>query len=250
MKGIYRKLMEVQRCLKAPKGQYNAFGKYSYRSCEDILDAVKPLLSEQGAALILSDKIECISGRYYVQALARFIDIESGEEIASAAYAREEEQKKGMDGSQITGASSSYARKYALNGLFCIDDNKDSDSTNAGQETPGQSPNKGNAETPEQSPNKGNTETPQKPPNKGNAETPGQSPEGQGQPEYKGCMTKERVAALHKAGEALGCSPAAVNKAVRKRLKKEINELNQTEFAQAQGWFKNPKNNKKEDTHE
>lgn len=226
MTGIYRKLMEVQRCLKAPKGQYNAFGKYSYRSCEDILDAVKPLLSEQGAALILSDKIECISGRYYVQALARFIDIESGEEIASAAYAREEEQKKGMDGSQITGASSSYARKYALNGLFCIDDNKDSDSANAGQETP------------------------QKSPNKGNAETPGQSPEGQGQPEYKGCMTKERVAALHKAGEALGCSPAAVNKAVRKRLKKEINELNQAEFAQAQGWFKNPKNNKKEDTHE
>lgn len=238
MKGIYRKLMEVQRCLKAPKGQYNAFGKYSYRSCEDILDAVKPLLSEQGAALILSDKIECISGRYYVQALARFIDIESGEEIASAAYAREEEQKKGMDGSQITGASSSYARKYALNGLFCIDDNKDSDSTNAGQEMPQKSPNKGNAETP------------QKSPNKGNAETPEQSPEGQGQPEYKGCMTKERVAALHKAGEALGCSPEAVNKAVRKRLKKEINELNQAEFAQAQGWFKNPKNNKKEETHE
>lgn len=128
--GVYQKLLAVQGALKAPKGQYNSFGKYSYRNCEDILEAVKPLLNANNAALFLSDTLKHESGRYYIEATATFVDCESGETIKAAAYAREEESKKGMDGSQITGASSSYARKYALNGLFCIDDTKDSDTTN------------------------------------------------------------------------------------------------------------------------
>lgn len=127
---VYEKLLKVQSQLKAPKSQYNAFGKYNYRNCEDILEAVKPLCKEANAVLYLSDEIELIGDRYYVKATARFIDPESGEGVYSVAYAREEETKKGMDGSQVTGASSSYARKYALNGLFDIDDTKDSDTTN------------------------------------------------------------------------------------------------------------------------
>ncbi len=127
---VYEKLLKVQTTLKAPKSQYNAFGKYNYRNCEDILEAVKPICKEVNALVYLSDEIELIGERYYVKATARFIDPESGEGIYAVAYAREEETKKGMDGSQVTGASSSYARKYALNGLFDIDDTKDSDTTN------------------------------------------------------------------------------------------------------------------------
>lgn len=127
---IYEKLLSVQTALKAPKSQYNAFGKYNYRNCEDILEAVKPLCKEAKALVFLSDELVLIGERYYVQARASFIDVESGEKLCSVAYAREEETKKGMDGSQVTGASSSYARKYALNGLFDIDDTKDSDTTN------------------------------------------------------------------------------------------------------------------------
>lgn len=126
---IHEKLIKIQQELKAPKGQYNSFGKYKYRSAEDILEAVKPLLSENNVYLTLSDEIVNLGNRYYVKATARLNDTPS-DFIEVTAYAREEETKKGMDGSQITGASSSYARKYALNGLFAIDDNKDSDSTN------------------------------------------------------------------------------------------------------------------------
>lgn len=127
---IYEKLSKIQSTLKAPKGQYNAFGKYKYRNCEDILEAVKPLLAEVKAVVIIGDELELIGSRFYVKATARFIDCETDAQITNTAYAREEDTKKGMDGSQITGASSSYARKYALNGLFCIDDTKDSDTTN------------------------------------------------------------------------------------------------------------------------
>ena len=129
-KMIYEKLLAVQGSLKAPKGQRNTFGNYNYRSCEDILEAVKPHLQKNKATIVLTDEVVLIGERYYVKVTARFIDIETGEEITNTAYAREEEVKKGMDGSQITGASSSYARKYALNGLLDIDDNKDSDTTN------------------------------------------------------------------------------------------------------------------------
>ena len=124
---IYEKLMNIQKELKAPKGQYNSFGKYKYRSCEDILESVKPLLEKYKVTIILSDKLEQIGERYYIRAKAILIDTESDNSIENTAYAREEETKKGMDGSQITGTSSSYARKYALNGLLLIDDTKDAD---------------------------------------------------------------------------------------------------------------------------
>ena len=127
---IYEKLLAVQTELKAPKGQYNSFGKYKYRSCEDIVEAVKPLLLKYKAVLTITDDVVMRGERYYIQATTHFIDVETGDEINTTAYAREEETKKGMDGSQVTGASSSYARKYALNALFAIDDTKDSDSTN------------------------------------------------------------------------------------------------------------------------
>ena len=130
MKEINIKLMNIQQELKAPKGQYNDFGKYAYRSCEDILEAVKPLLKKEKVVLTISDELQYIGNRYYIKATATLIDTESEATISNIAYAREEETKKEMDGSQITGASSSYARKYALNGLFGIDDNKDSDTTN------------------------------------------------------------------------------------------------------------------------
>ena len=130
---VYEKLLTIQSKLKAPKSQYNSFGKYHYRNCEDILEAVKPLAGEVKALVYLTDSIEMIGERYYVKATATFVDCEKPEQtISVSAYAREEKDKKGMDGSQVTGASSSYARKYALNGLFDIDDNKDSDTTNNG----------------------------------------------------------------------------------------------------------------------
>ena len=127
---IYEKLAKIQSTLKAPKGQYNAYGKFYYRSCEDILEAVKPLLAEAKATLTIGDELELVGNRYYVKATVRFIDLETDAQIMNTAYAREDDTKKGMDGSQVTGASSTYARKYALNGLFCIDDTKDSDMTN------------------------------------------------------------------------------------------------------------------------
>lgn len=131
---IYEKLGVIQSKLKAPKGQYNSFGKYKYRSCEDILEAVKPLLTETKTVLCITDQMEVVGDRVYVRAETHLKDAEdSSSEIVTVAYAREEESKKGMDSSQVTGAASSYARKYALNGLFCIDDNKDSDSTNTGE---------------------------------------------------------------------------------------------------------------------
>ena len=124
---IYEKLMNIQKELKAPKGQYNSFGKYKYKSCEDILESVKPLLEKYKVTIILTDKLEQIGERYYIRAMAILFDTESDNSIENTAYAREEETKKGMDGSQITGTSSSYARKYALNGLLLIDDTKDAD---------------------------------------------------------------------------------------------------------------------------
>ena len=119
------KLLEIQYKLKAPKGQYNSFGKYKYRSCEDILEAVKPILKEVGCTLTLSDELILIGDRYYIKATAHLKGADTDEKVT--ALAREDEDKKGMDGSQITGTASSYARKYALNGLFCIDDTKDAD---------------------------------------------------------------------------------------------------------------------------
>ena len=129
---IYEKLSAIQSELKAPKSQYNSFGKYNYRNCEDILEAVKPLCAKYKAVSVMGDEVIQIGERYYINSTARLIDLESDGVVENTAYAREEAEKKGMDGSQVTGASSSYARKYALNGLFAIDDTKDSDTTNDG----------------------------------------------------------------------------------------------------------------------
>lgn len=127
-----KELIAIQSELKAPKSQFNKFGGYKYRKAEDILEAVKPLLNKQKCTLTITDDIVMVGNRIYVKATAT-IKNEKGECETTTGWAREEETKKGMDGSQITGASSSYARKYALNGLFAIDDNADSDTTNDGQ---------------------------------------------------------------------------------------------------------------------
>lgn len=133
--GIHEKLLNIQCELKAPKNQRNNFGGYNYRSCEDILEAVKPLLKANNCALTISDELVYIGERYYIKATAILTDTEATPDgfttcVTNTAYAREPAEKKGADLSQITGACSSYARKYALNGLFCIDDVKDADSTN------------------------------------------------------------------------------------------------------------------------
>ena len=131
-KSIQTALRAIQSKLKSPKGQTNNFGHYRYRSAEDILEAVKPLLAENGCSLTISDDIVLVGNRIYVKATA--ILSNDGQSIQTTAFAREEDSKKGMDASQVTGAASSYARKYALNGLFCIDDTKDEDALNVNKE--------------------------------------------------------------------------------------------------------------------
>ena len=140
------KIIKIQQELKAPKSQHNKFGGFDYRSCEDILEALKPLLAKEKLLLTINDKIVKMGERYYVKAIVSITD--GTKTLEYSAYAREEENKKGMDGSQVTGASSSYARKYALNGLFLIDDSKDSDYTNKGEEKPAQVTTERNSGTP------------------------------------------------------------------------------------------------------
>lgn len=134
-KPIFAALMAVQAELKAPKNQHNSFGKYDYRSAEDIIEAVKPLLKENGLFLNMSDDIVLIGDRYYVKATVKVVDVVTGESVQTSALAREASQKKGMDESQVTGTASSYARKYALNGLFAIDDNRDADTNEYAAQT-------------------------------------------------------------------------------------------------------------------
>lgn len=138
MANLLAKLAKVQSELKAPKYKENKFGGYKYRSCEGILEAVKPLLKKNGLAMVITDEITEIGGRIYVKATAKIWDAENPDSITefltTTAYAREEENRKGMTADQLTGACSSYARKYCLNGLFLIDDTKDADATNEGQE--------------------------------------------------------------------------------------------------------------------
>uniref|UniRef100_A0AAU8B7Q8 ErF superfamily protein n=1 Tax=Dulem virus 33 TaxID=3145751 RepID=A0AAU8B7Q8_9CAUD len=124
---VYEKLLSVQTGFRAPKSQYNQFGKYKYRSAEDILEAVKPVCKSNKSVIYLSDKVVFVEGRHYIEATAFFVDLETGESVSVTANAREDESKKGMDGAQLSGATSSYARKYALNGLLDVDDCKDSD---------------------------------------------------------------------------------------------------------------------------
>ena len=140
---MIEKLSRIQAELKAPKSQRNNFGNYNYRSCEDILEAVKPLLAREGLVLTITDSIEMVGNRYYVKATATVTDGEKS--ISTTAYAREADGRKGMDESQVTGSSSSYSRKYALNGLFCIDDTKDADTmdnTEKPKATPKKKPDK------------------------------------------------------------------------------------------------------------
>lgn len=143
-----KQLIQLISELKAPKGQYNSFGKYKYRSCEDILEAVKPLLAKYELLLTITDDVVAVGDRVYIKSTATVVNAD-GECVSSSSLAREENEKKGMDASQITGSASSYARKYALNGLFCIDDTKDADATNThGKEQPVQQP----APTPQPTP--------------------------------------------------------------------------------------------------
>lgn len=142
---LYEKLSVIQNTLKAPKGQRNSFGNYNYRSAEDILEAVKPILAENKVTLILTDEMELVGERYYIRATARLIDLESETSIEATAYARESFTKKGMDESQITGTASSYARKYAMNGLFNIDDTKDADTDEYKNQTTDKKESKRNA---------------------------------------------------------------------------------------------------------
>lgn len=132
---IFVSLAKVQKTLKVNKGQYNSFGNYKYRSCEDIVEAVKPLCIKHNMVLFMSDAIELIGDRHYVVATVTLVDTETGEQHSVKGYARESLVKKGMDDSQVTGATSSYARKYALNGLFCIDDTKDADTNEYANQT-------------------------------------------------------------------------------------------------------------------
>ena len=135
---VYKKLIKVQQELKAPKNQRNSFGNYNYRSCEDILEALKPVLAAHDATVFISDKVVVKENLWaYIESTATFVDIETGESISTTAFARETENKKGMDSSQITGSASSYARKYALNGLFLIDDTRDADTDEQHRQTTG-----------------------------------------------------------------------------------------------------------------
>jgi hypothetical protein len=132
--GICEKLLNIQSILKCNKSQYNSFGKYYYRNCEDILEAAKPICKQFGAVLTVTDEVVLIGDRFYIKATATLTDVDTGEKVSTTGYAREELEKKGMDGSQITGSASSYSRKAALNGLFCIDDTKDADTLNTGSQ--------------------------------------------------------------------------------------------------------------------
>ena len=129
MKNVLNKLFKIQQELKVPKNQRNTFGNYNFRNCEDIMEASKPICAKHNCLLTCSDELIQVGDRYYVKAIATIFDLDSGESVSTSACAREEETKKGMDASQITGASSSYARKYALNGLLQLDDNKDADTS-------------------------------------------------------------------------------------------------------------------------
>lgn len=132
---MYKKIIAIQNELKCNKGQYNSFGGYSYRSCEDILEAVKPLLSKYQLLLRISDEIVQVGDRYYIKATAELCDTETEKTVKSEAYAREPLEKTKMDAAQVTGTASSYARKYALNGLFLIDDTKDVDTEEYNKQT-------------------------------------------------------------------------------------------------------------------
>lgn len=198
---VWQKLNRVQVELKAPKNQYNNFGKYKYRSCEDILEGLKTLLEKYNVAILLSDSVEQVGGRYYLVAEAEFVDCETGNSIKKYGRAREEEAKKGMDSSQITGSASSYARKYALNGLFAIDDTKDSDATNDGSQSNTQAQKSSNDYT----------------------------------------INQNQLKRLYAIASKKGFNSETVKEHVKKRFGKEPKELNKTEYDRVvEGYEKKP----------
>lgn len=198
---IYEKLNKIQVELKAPKSQRNNFGNYNYRSCEDILEAVKPLLEKYQVVLTINDEIELIGNRYYIKATAKLYNTDKeGELISTSAYAREEENKKGMDASQLTGSTSSYARKYALNGLFSIDDTKDSDATNT----------HGNTNYQQQSPN--------------SSHVPLNASKGQKK------LTAKQITRLYALAYNAGYNKDKIEEMVQKKFNKEIDNLSKSEY--------------------
>ena len=194
---IYEQLANVQHELKCNKSLYNSFGKYSYRSTELIMEAVKPLLFENNLCLVITDSVELIGDRFYIKATATVYN-KDGEQISTTAYAREEEVKKGMDASQITGSTSSYARKYALNGLLAIDDTKDADATN----THGVTDNSKTTVTNNKANNTTNT--------------------------YK--LTEGQIKRLYAIGYKKGYSREYMNKLVNAKYKKPIEDLTKEEY--------------------
>lgn len=187
---MIHKLMEIQNELNVPKNQRNTFGNYNYRSCEDILEAVKPLCKKNNVAITISDEIIEISDRFYLKATATLWDCDSEKTISNTAYAREEETKKGMDSSQITGSTSSYARKYALNGLFAIDDTKDAD-------------------TQENSDKKHTTaNTTQK----------------------KGVLSENQIKRLYAIGNSIGYDKKFVDESIARKYNKTANDLTRQEY--------------------
>lgn len=198
---VWQKLNRVQVELKAPKNQWNIFGKYYYRSCEDILEGLKTLLEKYNVAILLSDSVEQVGERYYLVAEAEFVDCETGDSIKKYGRAREEEAKKGMDSSQITGSASSYARKYALNGLFAIDDTKDSDATNDGSQSNTQAQKSSNDYT----------------------------------------INQNQLKRLYAIASKKGFNSETVKEHVKKRFGKEPKELNKTEYDRVvEGYEKKP----------
>ena len=197
METIYAKLNAIQSALKAPKTQENKFGGYKYRKAEDILESVKPLLKANGCTLTCTDELTLIGERYYIKATATITAIEDGSSVSTTAYAREELTKKGMDESQVTGASSSYARKYALNGLLCIDDTADSDTTNVGDSTEPEKNYGRTKKTPSKPVEKAvTTPTPEK-----NSGTPDMRNLLPGGPDYKKVVSLYAKGKLAKSGE-------------------------------------------------
>ena len=194
---IYEQLANVQHELKCNKSLYNNFGKYSYRSTELIMEAVKPLLFSNDLCLIITDSIELIGDRFYIKATATIYNKE-GEQISTTAYAREEEGKKGMDASQVTGSTSSYARKYALNGLLAIDDTKDADATNTHGAT------NDSKATPANNKTNNTTST------------------------YK--LTEGQIKRLYAIGYKKGYSREYMNKLVNTKYKKSVEDLTKEEY--------------------
>lgn len=216
---IYKKLFNIQQKLKAPKKQFNKFGNYNYRSCEDILEAVKSLLKENNLILVINDEVIEVGGKNYIKATAKLIDIDTGEAIETSALAREDEERKKFDAPQITGSCSSYARKYCLNGMFAINDVKDSDTTNNGKEEKEAKEDTTTFAGPESKKNNVKniwTQT------KKTSQT----------------ITETQVKQLYATGLNAGFNAEIIEKQIQKKFNKGIKELNSNEYYQAYNGYK------------